>query len=78
VTPNPILTMPHLIADTHNSILESFFFCHIDRGIGADETPLFTLIEEGQPLSKVVAERFQLSEAEAQSAIETARQEVWL
>ena len=70
--------MPHLIEATHTSILETYFFSHIDRGIGADETPLFTLIEEGQPLSKVVEARFQLSEAEAQSAIEAARQEVWL
>ena len=78
MTTNPILTMPHLIADTHTSILESFFFSHIDRGIGADETPLFTLIEEGQPLSTVVAARFQLSEMQAEAAIEAARQEVWL
>ena len=78
MTPNPILTMPHLITDTHTSILESFFFSHIDRGIGADETPLFTLIEEGQPLSTVVAARFQLSETEAEAAVEAARQEVWI
>ena len=78
MTPNPTLTMPHLIADTHTSILESFFFSHIDRGIGADETPLFTLIEEGKPLSTVVAARFQLSEMQAEAAIEAARQEVWL
>lgn len=70
--------MPHLIADTHTSILETFFFSHIDRGIGADATPLFTLIEKGQSLSEVVAARFQLSETEAESAIEAARQEVWL
>jgi len=78
VTPNPILTMPHLIADTHTSILETYFFSHIDRGIGADETPLFTLIEEGQHLFTVVAAKFQLSEAEAEAAIQAARQEVWL
>ena len=78
MTPNPILSMPHLIADTHTSILETFFFSHIDRGIGADVTPLFTLIEEGQPLSTVVAARFQLSETEAEAAVEAARQEVWI
>jgi len=78
VTPNLILAMPHLIADIHTSILETYFFSHIDRGIGADETPLFTLIEDGQPLSSVVAARFQLSETEAQFAIEAARQEVRL
>lgn len=78
MTSNPILTMPHLFEDTHTSILETYFFSHIDRGIGADETPLFTLIENGQPLSKVVAARFQLSETEAEFAIEAARQEVWL
>ena len=75
---NPILTMPHPIADAHASILETYFFSQIDRGIGADETPLFTLIEEGQPLSTVVAARFQLSEMQAEAAIEAARQEVWL
>ena len=70
--------MPHLIADIHTSILETYFFSHIDRGTAADETPLFTLIEAGQPLSTVVASRFQLSETEAESAIDAARQEVWL
>jgi len=70
--------MPHPIADVHASILETYFFSHIDRGIAADATPLFTLIEEGQPLSNVVAARFQLSKTEAESAIEAARQEVWL
>jgi len=70
--------MPHPIADTHSTILEAFFFSHIDRGVGADATPLFTLIEEDQRLCTVVAARFQLSETEAEAAIETARQEVWL
>ena len=28
--------------DIHATILETFFFCYIDRNIGADETPLFT------------------------------------
>ncbi|MFA5916087.1 MAG: hypothetical protein WCV99_21405 [Sterolibacterium sp.] len=78
MTAIPILIMPHPIADAHTSIIETYFFSHIDRGIGADETPLFTLIDEGMPLSTVVAARFRLSETEAEAAIEAARQEVWL
>ena len=73
-----ILIMSHPISDAHTSILETYFFSHIDRGIGADKTPLFTVIKEGQSLSTVVAARFQLSETEAKSAIEAAQQEVWL
>ncbi len=70
--------MSNPIADTHSSILETYFFCQIDRGIGAESTPLFTMVDNGQALSEVVAERFQLSESDASAAIEIARQEVWL
>ena len=78
MTAIPILIMPHPIAAAHTSILETYFFSHIDRGIGADKTPLFTLTDAGQPLSTGVAARFQLSETEAKAAIEAARNEVWL
>ncbi|MBE2205711.1 MAG: hypothetical protein IAE94_15370 [Chthoniobacterales bacterium] len=70
--------MPHPVADTHTSILEDYFFHPIDRGIGADETPLFTLLDDGRPLHEVIASRFQCTESEAKAAVEYARQEVWL
>ncbi len=63
---------PHII------ILESYFFAYIDRGIGADATPLFTQTLEGRPLVEVIAETFQILPGEAGAAIESARQEVWL
>ena len=60
--------------DIHATILETFFFGYIDRNIGADETPLFTRTHEGEPLSDVIARRFQLTQDQA----EAARQEVAL
>jgi hypothetical protein len=62
--------------DIHATILETFFFGYIDRNIGADQTPLFTRTHEGEPLSDVIARRFQLTQDEAEAAIEAARQEV--
>jgi len=59
-------------------MLATYFFGYIDRGISADETPLFTRSLEGLPLSNVIAENFSLSLPDAESAIEAARQEVWL
>lgn len=66
------------ITDLHTTILETYFFAYIDRRIGADETPLFTLTLEGEPLFAVVAREFRLSPEEAQAALEAARQEVRL
>ena len=62
----------------HRAILETYFFEWIDRGIGADETPLFIRTHEGEPLYDVIARRFQLTQDEAKAAIEAARQEVAL
>ena len=62
--------------DIHATILETFFFGYIDRNIGADQTPLFTRTHESEPLSDVIARRFQLTQDEAEAAIEAARQEV--
>jgi hypothetical protein len=64
--------------DIHATILEAFFFGYIDLNIGADETPLFTRTHEGEPLSDVIARRFQLTQDEAEAAIEAARREVAL
>jgi hypothetical protein len=62
----------------HRATLAIYFFEWIDRGIGADETPLFTRIHEDEPLSDVIARRFQLTQDESESAIEAARREVAL
>ena len=64
--------------DIHATILETFFFDYIDQNIGVDETPLFTRTHEGEPLSDVIARRFQLTQDEAEAAIEAARREVAL
>jgi hypothetical protein len=64
--------------DIHTTIIETYFFGYIDRKIGADETPLFTLTHEGEPLTEVIARRFRLSTQEAEAFIEAARQEVAL
>lgn len=65
-------------SDPHVIILECYFFGYIDRGIGADETPLFTRTLNGQPLSGVIAEEFALPLHYAEAAIDMARQEVAL
>jgi len=62
----------------HTKILETYFFGYIDRGIGADETPLFTRTLDGKPLSDVIAEEFELPLSHAEAALDMARQEVWL
>ncbi len=64
--------------DPHSRILETYFFEYIDRGIGADATPLFTQTLDGRPLAGVIAKTFQIPDHEAGAAIESARQEVWL
>jgi hypothetical protein len=64
--------------DIHATILETFFFGYIDRNIGVDETPLFTRTHVGEPPSDVIARRFQLTQDEAEAAIEAARREVAL
>jgi hypothetical protein len=64
--------------DIHTILLETYFFGYIDRGIDVEETPLFTRAYEGEALSTVVAQEFQLSPQEAQAAIEAAWQEVVL
>ena len=70
--------MSRTIPDLHTAILETFFFEYIDRGIGADETPLFTRMLEGKALPVVIAEKCRLPLHEAEAAIDMARQEVWL
>ena len=47
----------------HIRILETYFFGYIARGIGAEETPLFTRTIDGLPLSNVIAEKFRVSGA---------------
>lgn len=64
--------------DPHAFILETYFFGYIDRGIGANETPLFTRNLDGQSLAHVIAEEFQLASHHAETAIDMARQEVAL
>jgi hypothetical protein len=64
--------------DPHTCILETYFFGYIDRGIGADETPLFTLTLDGKPLSGVVAKQYELPPHCAEAAIDMARMEVAL
>jgi len=64
--------------DPHTFILETYFFGYIDRGIGVDETPLFTQKLDGQPLAHVIAEELQLAPRHAETVIDMARQEVAL
>jgi hypothetical protein len=62
----------------HIRILETYFFGYIARGIGAEETPLFTRTIDGLPLSNVIAEKFGFPVHYAEAAINMAWQEVVL
>ncbi len=64
--------------EPHITIIETYFFGYIDRGIGADETPLYTRTFDGKPLSTVIAEKFELPLHYAEAAIDMARHEVAL
>ena len=64
--------------DAHETVLQKYFWDFVDRGDATADTPLFTGIHEGEPLSDVIARRFQLTLDEAEAAIEAARQEVAL
>ncbi len=70
--------MPEPIPDLQTTILETYFFAYIDRGIGADETSLFTRELANEPLDAVIAREFGLFLAYAEAAIEIARIEVAL
>ena len=64
--------------DPHETILEQHFFELLDRGHSPEATPLFTGIHDGESLSRLIARQFQLSQREAEAAIEIARREVAL
>ncbi len=70
--------MPAAIPDLHATLLETYFFAYIDRRVGADETPLFTLELDGEPLAAVIARKFDLPISYAEAAIDLARIEVAL
>ena len=64
--------------DPHETILEQHFFELLDRGNPPGATPLFTGIHNGESLFHLIARQFQLSQCEAEAAIEIARREVAL
>jgi hypothetical protein len=64
--------------DPHETLLEQHFFELLDRGYSPEATPLFTGIHDGESLSHLIARQFQLSQREAEAAIEIARREVAL
>ena len=64
--------------DPHGTLLEQHFFKFVDRGHAPEATPLFSGIDDGESLARVIARQFQLSQCEAEAAIEVARREVAL
>ncbi len=59
-------------------IIEDYFFSLVDRGVPAEETPLFTGNLEGEDLTSAVGRRFGLSNQEALLHLAHAREEVAL
>ena len=64
--------------DPHGTLLERHFFEFVDLGGAPEATPLLTGIYDGESLARVIARQFQLSQCEAEAAIEVARREVAL
>ena len=64
--------------DPHETILEQHFFEFVDLGGAPEATPLFNGIYDGESLARVIARQFQLSQCDAEAAIEVARREVAL
>jgi hypothetical protein len=64
--------------DSHNQVLDTYFWHFLDRGYPSAATPLFTGIYEGDSLARVIAREFDLQLHDAESAIEIARKEVAL
>ncbi|HEY5769004.1 MAG TPA: hypothetical protein VIS71_04070 [Terrimicrobium sp.] len=64
--------------DPHDSILERYFWDFVDRGDAPADTPLFTGIQDGEPLPTIIAREFDRELNEAESAIDIARKEVAL
>ena len=64
--------------DPHGTLLEQHFFKFVDLGGAPEATPLFSGIDDDESLARVIARQFQLSQHEAEAAIEVARREVAL
>jgi hypothetical protein len=64
--------------DPHGLILERYFWDFVERGDAPEDTPLFTGIHGGEPLSAVIVREFGLAPHLAESAIVTAVKEVAL
>lgn len=62
-----------------NTLLNKYFFAYIDRGFTQDETPLFTGIIDGKPLTDAVSQDFlELRRDEVAELIDFAKREVEL
>jgi hypothetical protein len=68
----------HLMNDPHDTILERYFWNHVDQGEAPAATPLFTGIHGGESLADVIRREFGLSHHQAIVAIESAQKEVEL
>lgn len=64
--------------DPHNQILDAYFWRFVDRADAPADTPLFTGIQDREPLLAIITREFGLSPHEAEFAIEIARKEVAL
>ena len=64
--------------ERQEQVLDAYFWHFVDCGDAPADTPLFTGIQDGEPLPTVIAREFGLSAHEAESAIEVARKEVAL
>ncbi len=64
--------------DQHDFILDAYFWAYVDGGVEPEQTPLFSGLHEGSPLSETLATSLGMSLPDAEAALELARQEVAL
>ncbi len=60
------------------TLLEVYFIEYVDRGINANETPLYTKEYQGVPLDMIISRKYQVSIEEATEMVEAARRELLL
>lgn len=64
--------------DLVRTLLEVYFIEYVDRGVSANETPLYTREYEGVPLDMIISRKYHLSVDDAKEMVEAARRELLL
>lgn len=64
--------------DLVRTLLEVYFIAYVDRGVNANETPLYIREYEGVPLDMIISRKYEMSVDDAKEMVEAARRELLL